>query len=185
MDGIATRNITASEYHRMGETGLIGPAERTELIEGEIIKMAPIGSPHVGSVFALTRILGQAATPDVVVSVQCPVHLDEHNEPEPDIALIRARADGYRQPPLPSAADVLLLIEVAESSLRHDRERKLPLYARHAIPEVWIIDLAARSVQVYRAPSGNEYQQIQICSSGEAIAVAAIPGLILEVDDLI
>lgn len=181
----ARRRFSADDYHRMGETGIIGPADRTELIDGEIIEMAPMGSPQVGTVFALNRALTLAAPPEVVVSVQSPVRLDDRSEPEPDVALLRARADGYRQPPLPSAGDVLLVIEVSDSSLRYDQEVKLPLYARHGVPEAWIVDLGARSVEVHRAPRDGKYQTVVRLGQGDTLEPIALPGTRIAVGDLV
>jgi len=132
----ARHRFSVDAYHRMSETGILHPADRTELIDGEIVEMTPVGSSHIGAVFALNRLLMRAAPEGVTVSVQSPIQMGDRSEPEPDLALLRARPDGYRTPPLPSAADVLLIIEVSDTSLRYDREVKLALYARHGVPEV-------------------------------------------------
>ena len=168
---------TVDEYHRMGEVGILHPADRIELIDGEIIEMAPIGSPHVGSVFALNRLLAKAVPQDVIVSVQSPIEIGDRSEPEPDLALLRGRPDGYRTPPLPSAADVLLIIEVADSSLRYDREVKLPLYARQGIPEVWIVDLAAQAVVVHRKPENGAYADVTRHGPTETLQLSAFPNI--------
>ena len=179
----ATHRFSVDDYHRMGEAGILSPADRIELIDGEIIAMAPVGSPHTGAVFALNRLLSQAAPSSVIVSVQNPIRLGDRNEPEPDLALLRDRPDGYRAPPPPSAADVLLIIEVSDTSLRYDREVKLPLYARHGVPEVWIVDLAADAVEVHRSPDGSTYTEVATRGRGEALE--PLPGLRILVGDVV
>lgn len=151
------RHFTVADYHRMGEAGILGEDERVELIEGEIIEMTPIGSPHGGRVNQLNRCLTQAVGESAVVAVQNPVLLGEHSEPEPDLALLRPRADFYTDSH-PRASDVLLLIEVADSSLQTDRDIKVPLYARHGIPEVWIVAIGERQVLRFAEPVQGAYQ---------------------------
>jgi Uma2 family endonuclease len=132
------RPLTVSEYHRMGEAGIFAESERVELIEGQLIAMSPIGSAHFAAVNTLNRLLIRAVGDLAVVSVQNPIRLNDRSEPEPDVAVIRPRDDAYRSG-LPGPADVLLIIEVASSSIDYDRGVKLALYARHNIPEFWIV----------------------------------------------
>src|SRR6476659_3569905 len=139
---VTRRPITVTEYHRMGEVGILGDRDRVELIEGELVAMSPIGSYHHGTVNKLNHALVQAVGERAVVSVQGPVRLDEFSEPEPDLALLKPRPDFYRDAHA-GPADVLLLIEVADTSLNYDRAVKRALYARHTIQELWIVDLAA------------------------------------------
>ena len=121
------------DYYRMAEAGILSPEDRVELIEGEIVDMAPIGSAHGGTVVSLTELVARlVADGKVLVSVQGSLRLDRHNEPQPDLMLLRPRADRYRDSH-PTAADVLLLVEVADSSLAYDRGPKLALYARHGV----------------------------------------------------
>ncbi len=148
--------ITVDQYYQMAQVGLLSPEDRVELIEGEIIDMAPIGSEHSGTVNHLSALLSEATRKRAILSVQNPVRLSDRSEPEPDIALLRPRKDFYSKAH-PAASDVLLLVEVAQSSVRYDREIKLPLYARHAIPEVWIVDVEAKQLWVYRDPAGERY----------------------------
>ncbi|WP_295392884.1 Uma2 family endonuclease [uncultured Thiodictyon sp.] len=148
--------LSVADYHRMGETGILGPELRTELIDGEIIEMPPIGHPHAGTVKLLANLLKEAVGSAAILAVQDPVWLDDHSEPLPDIALLRPRPDYYRNGH-PGPADVLLLIEVADSSLRYDREVKLPRYARGGIPEAWLVDLGGNRLHIYRAPGANGY----------------------------
>ncbi|MEO6078623.1 MAG: Uma2 family endonuclease [Steroidobacteraceae bacterium] len=132
--------ITVDEYHRMAEVGLLAPEARVELIEGEIIDMAPIGPPHSSVVNQLNRLLVRAVGDQAIVQSQGAVRLNIRTEPEPDLALFKPREDFYRHRHA-SGVDTLLVIEVSESSLRYDREIKVPLYARHDVPEVWVVDL--------------------------------------------
>jgi Uma2 family endonuclease len=181
----ARHRFSVDAYHRMGETGILLPADRIELIDGEIIEMAPVGSPHIGAVFALNRLLTQPAPPGVIVSIQSPIRMGDRSEPEPDLALLRARPDGYRTPPPPSAADVLLIIEVSDTSLRYDREVKLPLYARHGVPEVWIVDLAARAVEVHRGPDEETYAKATTHGGSETLRPLLLPGVDIPVRDIV
>jgi Uma2 family endonuclease len=156
------------------EAGILGRDDRVELIDGEIIDMAPIGSPHAGSV----NLIAQAfAAPfglkRVVVSVQNPLRLDALNEPQPDLMLLRPREDGYRAAH-PTAADVLLLVEVADSSLAYDRTTKLPLYARHGVPEIWIVDLAGGAVEVHGHPVAGRFTTERRHGTGP-LAPACLP----------
>lgn len=146
--------ISVDAFHRMGETGILGPSERVELIAGEIVTMSPIGVLHAAIVDALTRHFARRAGESVFVRCQNPLRLDGFNEPEPDIAVVRARDDLYTTAH-PGPADVLLVIEVADTSLDYDLGTKTPLYARHGIPEVWVIDAATRQTRVFRQPIGR------------------------------
>lgn len=176
--------LDVHEYHRMGEAGILTDDDRVELIQGELVQMSPIGWGHSGTVNALTRLLVLAVGSRAMVSVQNPVRLDVHNEPQPDFALLRPRADDYRSE-LPAPADVLLLIEVADSSLRFDRLVKLPLYARHRIPEVWIVDLPAGAVEVCRGPTPEGYARVVREGRGASVEPEALPGLRLRVDAIL
>ncbi|GIX47745.1 MAG: hypothetical protein KatS3mg131_1956 [Candidatus Tectimicrobiota bacterium] len=136
------RRFTVAEYHKLAEAGILSEDERVELIEGEIVAMAPIGSRHAG---AVKRLLDQfiplQAARRVLLSVQDPIRLGEHSEPQPDVALLRPRPDFYAAEH-PGPEEVLLVVEVAETSAEYDREVKVPLYARFGVPEVWLVDLA-------------------------------------------
>jgi Uma2 family endonuclease len=156
------------DYHRMAAAGILGPEDRVELIEGEIVDMAPIGSVHGGTVVGLTELVARAvAEGRVLVSVQGPLRLDARTELQPDLMLLRPRPDRYRDSH-PTAADVLLLVEVADSSLAYDRGPKLALYARHGVPEVWVVDLAGRAVEVCSQPGPEGYAERRRVSEGTA-----------------
>lgn len=150
--------FTVADYHRMGAAGILGENDRVELIEGEIVAMSPIGSPHGGRVNRLNRILIAAVGDRAVVSPQNPLILGEHSEPEPDLALLRPRPDFYTASH-PQAADALLLIEVADTSLDYDLQVKVPLYARHGIPEVWVVDIGHRRVLRFSRPEAGQYRE--------------------------
>ena len=178
------RRFDVDAYYRMADTGILAPKDRVELIDGEIVEMAPIGSAHSGTTNRLTGLVGRlAADGRVVASVQSPLRLDPFNEPQPDLMLLRPRADDYTASH-PTAADVLLLIEVADSSLAFDRGPKLDLYARHAVPEVWIVDLPGRAVEVCRGPGPEGYAERRRVTEGMATPTL-VPGLDIDVAALL
>jgi len=179
------RLFDVTEYHRMGEVGILHEDDPFELIEGELIEMHAIGCPHIGAVMALTRLFVLAASDRAMVSAQNPLRLDFRNEPEPDVVLLPLRTDGYRAEPPPSGADALLVIEVADSSLRYDTEVKLPLYARHGVAEVWIVDLAAGEIALCRAPVDGAYSDIRRAGRGETVAPLALPDARIAVADVV
>ena len=171
---VPRRKLDVAQYHRMGEAGIFRDRERVELIEGELIQMAPIGSGHSGAVNGTNRALIRAVGDQAIVSVHGPVRLGDYSEPEPDFMLLRPRDDDYRSK-TPVAEDVLLLIEVSQSSLRYDRSVKLALYARHGIAEVWIVDLAANAVEWFRLPEGESYAETGRARRGETLTPALLP----------
>ncbi|OGA04989.1 MAG: hypothetical protein A3H35_21270 [Betaproteobacteria bacterium RIFCSPLOWO2_02_FULL_62_17] len=171
--------ITTQAYHRMGEAGVLAPDARTELIEGEILDMAPIGSRHASVVNRLNRLLVAAVGERAIVQVQGPVRLGDLSEPEPDVALLKPRADYYRDA-LPGAADVLLIVEVADSTERLDRRVKVPLYARHGVLEVWVIDLQNALVHFHRRPGGGAYADISATENPAVTPIAALSGVMID-----
>lgn len=143
---------TVSEFQRMGETGFLDPQARLELIAGELFEMAPIGSFHAGMIRILAEKLRLATGNAAMVDSQNPIVLDENSEPQPDLVVLRPRSDYYLNEH-PHAKDVLLLIEVSDSTVQFDRKTKVPLYARHGIPEVWlVVGPHRRHIEVYRDP---------------------------------
>ncbi len=181
---VTTRKFTVEEYHRMAESGILTEDDRVELIEGEIIEMPPISSAHAGCVDRLAMRLMEGLGRRAIVRVQSPIRLGERSEPQPDVALLRPRADFYAAAH-PGPADVLLVIEVAEHSGAYDRERKLPLYARSGIPEAWGVDLGQGEVVVGRDPSPEGYRTVRILHRGEALSPLAFPDLTLSVDEIL
>ena len=180
---VARRPITVAEYHRMGEVGILGERDRVELIEGELVAMSPIGSYHHGTVNQLTHSLVHAVGDRAIVSVQGPVRLDDLSEPEPDFALLKPRPDFYRDAHA-QPADVLLLIEVADTSLNYDRAVKRMLYARHAIPELWIVDLTAGEVEVCRGPKADGYADVERVGRDGELAPELLPGVRIQASAL-
>ncbi len=179
---VTRRRFTVHEYHRMGEAGILHEDDRVELIEGEIIEMAAIGTRHFSCVNGLTRLLVRGVGDAAIVSVQNPVRLDEHTEPQPDLAVLRTR--DYRRS-LPGPEDVLLLIEVSDTTLPYDRGVKLPLYARAGIREVWVVDLASEVLELYTDPSGDGYRSSKQARRGETVESTALPELALRVDTIL
>ncbi|RBP12033.1 Uma2 family endonuclease [Roseiarcus fermentans] len=180
----ARRRFDVDGYDRMAEAGILTPDDHVELIGGEIFAKPPIGSAHAGKTNRLNRLFaGAAADGLALVSVRGPLRLDAWNEPEPDVMLLRPRNGDYKDRH-PGAADVLLLVEVSESSLAYDRGTKLPLYARFGVPEVWIADLRGAAVEVYRQPDGGAYGFTQRLTSGP-LAPALVPGVAIDVGALL
>lgn len=177
------RRYTASDARHMVQRGVLHPRERLELIDGQLYVMAPAGSRHVACVNRLTDAFTDQKTDAFLVSVQNPVALGPEQQPAPDVALLRRRP-GY-DAGLPGPGDVLLLVEVADTSLRFDRETKLPLYAAHGIPEVWIVNLAGDVVETYRDPAPDGFRAARTHERGSTLAPASVPDLALAVDALL
>ena len=172
--------FNASEYHTMLRAGILKEDERIELVEGEILQMPAMGSRHVSGVIRASEALGDLRG-RAHVSVQNSVHLDDLSEPQPDLAVLRLRPDVYAQR-LPTPQDILLLIEVADTTARYDRTVKINgLYARHAILEAWLIPLSSSSVEVYRDPSPQGYRDVKILHRGDRLSPLAFPDLVIEV----
>jgi Uma2 family endonuclease len=168
----------------MGQVGILGEDDRLELLEGEIVEMAPIGSRHQAAVNRLTELFSTRVIDRALISVQGPVRLAGDSEPQPDIMLQRRRADFYESAH-PEPNDVLLLIEVSDTSTEYDREVKLPLYARYGIAEVWLVGLEAGTVETFRSPTAEGYQEVTRWQRGQRLSSIAFPGLDLAVDDVL
>jgi Uma2 family endonuclease len=173
---VARRPLTVADYHRMGEVGILTERDRVELIEGELVAMSPIGSNHAGTVNALTRHLVQVVGERGVVAVQNPVRLNDLSEPQPDFAVLKPRSDDYRRA-TPCADEVLLIIEVADTSLAYDRAVKRSLYASHNIPEFWIVNLTAGEVEVCREPMGDHYTSVSRVGHEGVLEPKLFPGV--------
>ena len=178
------RRFTVSDYYAMADAGILTEKDRVELLNGEIIVMAPIGSKHAFCVNWFTEAFISALVGRANVSVQNPVRLDESNEPQPDIALLQRREDFYVSGH-PSPADVLLIIEVADSTIDSDRNEKLPLYARAGIPEVWIVNLLDRRVEAYTEPVDGAYANVRHFEVGDSVAPRHFPDITLPVERII
>jgi Uma2 family endonuclease len=169
--------LTVDEYYRMAEVGLLAPDARVELIEGEIIDMAPIGSRHASAVDWLARRFIEAVGESAIVRVQGPIRLGPRSEPQPDLALLRRRADRYAGGH-PASGDVLLVVEVSDATLDYDRNVKAGLYARHGIPALWIVDLPQRRLHTFGRPGEGGYRDRSVVD-GPAVG---IPGLSIDLD---
>lgn len=180
---VQRRLFTVTDYHKMYASGIISEDDQLELIEGEIVQMPPIGSEHASCVSRLNRFFSQAVGPDAIVRIQDPVRLSELSEPEPDVVLAKPRPDFYRNAH-PGPEDVLLIVEVADTSGDYDRQVKLPLYARAGIPEVWLVDVKAEVVEVYRGPSPHGFAEQLLVPRGQPVTPLALPGARLDTDAL-
>lgn len=174
---------TTAEYRKLIEAGVFTEDDRIELIEGELIEMAPIGEEHAGQVNLLGNEFSYRLYGRVVVAVQNPITLGEYSDPQPDIALLRWRADFYRRR-RPEPEDILLIVEVSETSVRYDREVKLPLYARHGIPECWLVDLRKPCLEIHRDPTAEGYREVTTHRTG-TVAPADLPEAIIDVARLL
>ncbi|HRC71584.1 MAG TPA: Uma2 family endonuclease [Candidatus Competibacter sp.] len=157
---------TVAEYHRMAEVGLLNEDSRVELIDGEIIEMAPIGSQHSGKVNRFISLFSKVFSNRAIISAQNPIVMGGYGEPQPDITILRWREDFYEQAH-PHAEDVLLIVEISDSTLHYDRDVKVPLYARNGIPEVWLLDVQNRQLEIYREPINGIYQQRDCRRTGQ------------------
>jgi Uma2 family endonuclease len=180
----APRRFDVYECHQMADAGILKECDRVELIEGEIVERPPIGSRHAACVDRLNRLfttrLGEAA----IVRVQNPVRLSQYSEPEPDVAILRWREDFYATAH-PGPAGVLLIVEVADTSVGYDRRAKAPMYARSGIAEVWQVDLEHDRIEVMQKPSAQGYQIVRPYVRGERLTPQALPQLELAVDAIL
>lgn len=172
--------FTVSEYERLGETGILPPNARVELIEGEIVEMSPTGSRHAGCVNLLSRILNQQVR-DLIVATQNPLRLSDLSEPQPDIALLRFRQDFYRRRH-PGPDDVLVVIEVADTTVHYDRHVKMPLYARAGIPEALLFNLPEDRLEYFARPEAGVYQVNEFINRGERFESTSIAGVTLDIE---
>ena len=178
------RRFTIHDYHRMADAGVLTPDDRVELLDGEIVEMSPIGSRHAGIVDRLNMLLVRRLGHHVIVRVQNPIVLDDYSEPQPDLTLLRARPD-YYVGAHPRPTDVLLAIEVMDASASYDRTLKLPLYARKHVRELWLVDLPAAAVDVYRRPASAGYREHQRLMRGRRIAPLAFPRVHFRVTEIL
>ncbi len=180
----ARHRLDVGAYYRMAEAGILSHPQRVELIDGDIFDMNPIGSPHAAVTRRLEQRFARAVADGLVlVSVQNPLRLDAYNEPQPDFVALSPRPDAYAASH-PGAADALLLVEVSDSSLDHDRKTKLPIYARFGVPEVWIVDLSGSAVEVYRDPAEGRYASSRRMSQG-ALVPLRVPEVSIDIATLL
>jgi len=171
---LTRHRFTLDEYHRMAQAGILNEDDRVELIRGEIVQLTPIGSRHASCVARLTDMLLGSVRGRAVLWPQNPLTILPDSEPQPDVILLRYRKDFYRHA-LPRPEDVVLLIEVADSSLRYDRRLKAPLYAEAGVQEYWIVDLEGCAVEVYRTPSGDRFESVERAGLTATLAPLAFP----------
>lgn len=175
--------ITVDEYYDMDRTGLLEPDARVELIEGEVVHMPPMGSLHGSAADFLAHLLYRAAADRARIRSQLPVRLSNISEPVPDVAIVKPRADRYKLSH-PTAPDVFLIVEVSNSTLRYDTSVKVPLYARHGIPEVWIVDVKNNQLRTYRSPSDGHYRETASTRNPGITAIPGIPDVTVDLSEL-
>ena len=181
--GFSRRRFTVDEYYRLGEVGILTESDRVELIDGDIVQMSPIGSHHSQCVAALNERLVPAVVGRALLRPQLPLRISNNTEPEPAIILVRPGSHYWKQHPRPE--DVLLLIEVAETSYAYDHDVNLPLYARENVPEVWIVDLPRGAVEAYREPGANGYRSARRLERGATLTPAAFPDAVITIDEIL
>jgi Uma2 family endonuclease len=181
---LSRRLFTVHEYHQMGQTGILSEDDRVELIEGEIVQMASIGSRHAACVDRLNQLFSSRVMGRAIVRVQNPIYLSEYSEPRPDLALLMPRRDFYAAAH-PGPQDVLLVVEVADTSAGIDRAAKMPLYARAGIPEAWLVDLQEDRVELHSQPLPQGYQRVHHFGRGASLALQAFPDLTFAIDGIL
>jgi len=162
------RLFSVDEYHKMVENGILSESDNVELIDGEILKMAPIGSRHAAFVDFISDLFRSLIKQQVIIRIQNPVYVSNYSEPEPDIAIVKYRKDFYIKSH-PKKEDILLIIEITESSINYDREIKLPKYAEALITEVWILIIPEDKLEIYRNPVNGKYQDVLILDKQKKI----------------
>ena len=183
---VARRLFTVDEYDQMVAAGILHEDDRVELIAGEILQMAPIGSRHAGCVNRLNQLFVLHVAGQALVTIQNPLHLNNRSEPQPDMALLVPRPDFYAASH-PGPQDVLLIVEVADTSAGFDRSTKIPLYGRAGVRETWLVDLTHDDIEVYRQPvsSRRGYRDVQRYTRGMTLSPLAFPALSLTVEDIL
>lgn len=175
--------LTTDQYHLMHEAGVFQDGDRLELVNGEIQTMSPIGRKHVACIIRLVKLFEKKLGDRVMVSAQNSVRLDNHAEPQPDIAILKWRDDFYHEA-LPTPDDILLIIEVADSSLDYDRHVKAPLYAAAGIPEMWLFDVNQKIIEGYSQSSPNGYKLIRRYDAGDDLSILAFPDVTFNWNEL-
>ena len=182
--GVTKHRLTVDDYYRMAEVGVLAPDARVELIDGEIVDMPPIGTPHSGTAIWLNRQFVAAVGDKANVACQSTMLiLGRYSAPQPDLMLLRPRADCYRRAN-PTAKDVLLLVEVSESTLPYDRQIKAPLYSRHGVPEMWIVNLRDRELLCMRQPRLNDYAEIETIKTPGWTSISTLAGIRVDLSRL-
>src|SRR5438552_12601784 len=181
---ISKKLFTVDEFYRMSDAGILPHDGRFELIRGEIIEMPLPGSPHAGRVKRLNYLFISRLQETAIVAIQDPVFLDIHSMPLPDVALLKPRADFYTEAH-PSPSDILLLVEVADTSVWYATKIKAPLYAEFSIPEYWLLDIQKDIVVVHTEPAAGEYRQVEARHRGQALQPGKLPAVIFAVEEIL
>jgi hypothetical protein len=180
----STHRFNVEDYYRMAETGVLRPDVRVELLDGEIIDMSPIGPSHGSALKYLLKCFSREDSDRWLLSIQDPIRLDDQSEPQPDLMLTRS-SEGYYNVKHPTAEDVFLLVEVSDSTLEFDRSKKIPAYGRAGVPEVWIVNLVERTLEVYREPNYTGYAAKTVLRSGDFAHPAAFPDVSVDLAALL
>lgn len=175
--------VSAAEYLRMGESGVFAREARLELIEGEIVEMAPIGSPHAGTVIALIDLFSLKIGRQALLSAQSPLALSDLSVPQPDVAVLKRRADHYTRTH-PGPVDAFLIVEVSDTTRDFDLGAKATLYARGRVAELWVVDVNERAIRVFRDASDSGWRSSFTATGEERIACQGLPALELAVDEV-
>jgi Uma2 family endonuclease len=178
-EAVRRRRFTVEEYHKMGEAGIFGEDDRVELIDGEVVKMTPIGWQHAWCVNTLNMLLARMAQGRYVVSVQNPLVISEHGEPQPDLMLLRGLPPGR----LPAPEDVVLIVEVSDTTLTYDKNVKLPRYAEAGIAEALLVDLNSETIEVHSGPGPGGYRKTTRYTRGDRVESATLPNLDFDADE--
>jgi Uma2 family endonuclease len=168
--------ISADRYQKMVATGVLTKYDRVELVDGDMLNMAPIGTQHSATTARLTRLLVMSAGDSAIVSPGGSVRLGDYSVPQPDLMLLKPRADFYSGQ-IPTAPDLLLLVEISDSSLAFDQGIKRALYSRHGVAEYWVVDVSGKRIHVYREPTGDGYAQALECTLSDVVSLRGLPGV--------
>ena len=182
--GVAPYRFSVEEFNKLGDVGIFDEDDRVELLDGEIIVMSPIGSKHAGTTMQIDAALRRQLGDRALFNLQNPAVLDDFSEPLPDITLLKTRRDFYKTAH-PRPEDILLLIEVSDTTLAYDRGRKLRKYAERGVEEVWIVNVQANRIEQFRGPIGGNYSLSEEKERGDEITVVAFPGITFKVEELI
>ncbi len=180
---VARRQFSVADYHQMVKAGILREDDRVELIAGEVLEMSPIGTRHAACVDRLNAVLSRQVGSNAIVRVQSPILLDDYSEPQPALALLQVRDDYYMYGH-PTPMDVLLVIEVSESSMVYDHEVKLPLYAEAGLREVWLVNIPTETIERYAQPVTGHYQTTEMLGRGQTLNSTMLPDFAVAVDML-
>ena len=181
---ILRKKFTVGQYHQMIESGILTDRDRVELLQGEIIEMSPVGRQHAACVDRLNELFVMRLSSRAIVRVQSPIRLSDNSEPQPDLAILKRRDDFYVNGH-PKPKDIFTIVEVSDTTVEYDRTVKVPLYAQNGVTEVWILDLNAQRIEVYRSPSDSGYQQVQTLIRGQSIVFQAFTDIQFPVNQLL